>query len=129
VSSPSTTEDRPVAPRTASTRGRLARLSLDAAVGADGVVRGHAGPSGTQVSVAEGGEAVGVVAAARPDGRYDVALSLVARPVALHSLAGEVRERVGGAASAAGLGDALGRVDVAFEDVLEVLPPDPPAEV
>ena len=104
----------------ASTRGRLARLALDAALGVENVVIGHSGPSGAHVSVAEGGAAVGVVAAARPDGRYDVSLSLVARPVSLHPLGEEVRARVGEVASRAGLGSALGQVDVAFEDVLEV---------
>jgi len=115
---PSTTDDRlrPEAP--SSPRGRLARLVLDGALGVDGVVTGHSGPSGTQVSVAPGGTAVGVTAVARPDGRYDVSLALVVRPVALHPLAEEVRRRVREVASQAGLADALGTVDVAFEDVL-----------
>ncbi len=119
---PSTTDDRPREPASSSPRGRLARVALEGALGVEGVVTGHSGPSGAHVSVAEGGTAVGVIAAARPDGRYDVSLALVARPVSLHPLAEEVRRCVGEAASQAGLADALGTVDVAFEDVREAGP-------
>jgi hypothetical protein len=123
---PPSTPDAPLqAPARPSTRVRLARLALDGALAVENVVAGHSGPSGAHVSVAEGGTAVGVIAAARPDGRYDVSLALVARPVSLHPLAEEVRRCVGEAASQVGLADALGTVDVAFEDVREAGPATP----
>ncbi len=122
AASPSTPDARLQAPARPSTRGRLARLALDAALGVEGIVIGHSGPGGAHMSVAEDGTAVGVLAAARPDGRYDVSLALVARPVSLHPLAEEVRRCVGEIASRAGLAEALGQVDVAFEDVLEAPP-------
>lgn len=78
------------------------------------------------MTVAEGGNAVGVVAAARPGGRFDLSLALVARPVSLHRLADAVRGRIGDVVSRAGLGDTLGQIDVAFEDLLEVAPDTPP---
>ena len=69
----------------------------------------------------EGQILAGVTVAARTDERFDVELHLVARwPFgSLFELAEQIRDRVGRAASRAGLEDIVGDVAVAFEDVVE----------
>lgn len=61
-----------------------------------------------------------VMCVAEPDGRYEVTLGLVARPVSLHRLSKNLRERVRRAAEARGLGDELGAVNVIVTDVVSV---------
>jgi hypothetical protein len=124
---PSASPDRRVAtaplnpgappPPALSPRQQLARTALSAALAVDGVTRAAAGPDRTHVTPVGGALLEGVTAIAEPTGRYDVELSLVCRPVALHPLAELVRERVREAVSAAGLQAQLGAVDVRIEDV------------
>ncbi len=100
-----------------SGRGELARLALEAALAVDGVVRSEGGPRGAWVTEVEGERVAGVVAAAQADGRYAVALHLVARPVPLHQLAERIRDRVLRSADRAGLGPSVGTIHVSIEDV------------
>lgn len=115
-----------VQPRAPSPRARLAELALRVALEAEGVAAGHSGPSDVYVAPGPAGPLTGVVAAAGAAGRFDLRLNLVADPVPLHPLAERVRSEVARAARAAGLQDALGTVDVAFEDVVWRNPPEPP---
>jgi hypothetical protein len=46
-------------------------------------------------------------------------LHLVARAVPLHPLASAIRARIERAAARAGLEDALGSIDIVFEDIAE----------
>lgn len=113
-----------------SPRAMLARLVLDAIRSLPGVVRGHPGEQRVWVTPHPSGPLDGVVAVARPDGRYDVELHLVARPMPLHPLADEVRARVAEAAAAAGSDHLLGALDIGFEDIEDepltvVHPPSP----
>jgi len=57
-------------------------------------------------------------AAAVPDGRFGVALRLVCELVPLRPLAEEVRSRIVTAASSAGLGEELGPLDIAIDDLV-----------
>lgn len=111
-----------------SRRAQLAALALEAALEAEGAVAGHPGSPPVHVTQGPDGLLRGVAAVATPQGAYDVALHLVADPVPLYPLADRVRELVRGRAEQAGLAGALGRIDVAIEDVVSRLPPDPPAE-
>jgi hypothetical protein len=98
-------------------RVRLARLALESALAVEGVAGLHAGPGATRVT-SDGGERLpGVVATALPDGTYALSLHLVAQLVPLHPLAEEVRSRVTRAAGTAGLGGALGPIDITIEDL------------
>lgn len=87
----------------------------------DEVGYGVGGPRRVWVTVDAGELLRGVVAAARPDGRFDLELHLVAEwPLAsLDELADRARARVRQEARRAGLDDVLGAVAVAFEDVRE----------
>lgn len=100
-------------------RLRLARLAREASLAADGVVCAAPGPLGLRATVVGRERVAGVVALAEADGRYGVTLHLTARLVPLPPLAEQVRARVREAASAAGLADSLGSVDVAIDDVEE----------
>lgn len=98
-----------------SDRVRLAVVALGAARGVEGVVGGEAGPNGLLVTSGPGGEALaGVRVIAEPGGRYSVDLGLNAALVPLHPLGATVRDRLTRAVEAAGLGDQLGTVSVAF---------------
>ncbi len=100
-----------------SPRVELARLALAEALATNGVIGAVEGRRGFWVTVCNGERLGGVTARALPDGRYEIALHLVGRLlVPLHPLAERVRSRVERAASEAGLADALGPVDIAFED-------------
>ena len=101
-----------------SKRVQLARLALEAALGVDGVVSSHAGPSGTRVTGTRGERLPGVLATALPGGRYGIDLHLVTDVVPLPQLADRVRSRAARAASGAGLGHLLGPVNVTIEDVV-----------
>lgn len=105
--------------RAPSPRMQLARVALEAALAVKGVAGAHSGPVALRATV-EGRERVaGVVVVAAGDGRYGVELHLVTELVPLQPLAERVRKRVERAASTAGLRDALGAVDITFEDLVE----------
>jgi len=95
----------------------LARLALGAALTVTDVVRAQPGLGGTFVTVDVPVALRGVTVVAEPDGRYGVALRLVARPVPLRALGETVRERVLTLAGREGLAAAIARVDVDFVDV------------
>lgn len=98
-------------------RVELARVALEAAVGADGVAAGNPGPSGQYVTRYGGAPLAGVVSVAQGDGRFRVDLFLTAELVPLRELGERVARAVGEAAAAAGLGERLGTVSVSFLDV------------
>jgi hypothetical protein len=102
-----------------SRRVLLARLALGAAQWHPDVVAGRAGPHGVHRTADTPAPLDGVTVTAGAEGRYDVELHLVARPVPLHALAAEVTARVQREATTHGLGPLLGSVSVAFEDVAE----------
>ncbi len=104
----------------ASERVELARLALTHALAIDGVVRADAGPRGTRITLDGGERLAGVTAAALSDGRYTVTLHLVARVVPLEPLAARIRARIERGAARAGLGRALGPIDIVFEDLAEL---------
>jgi hypothetical protein len=104
-------------PASLSTRQRLARTALSAALAVDGVVAGTPGGRRRHVTPAGPELLEGVTVAAQGAGRYSVDLFLVCRPVALPALAERVRERVGEATLLAGLAGHLGAVGVHIEDV------------
>jgi hypothetical protein len=105
--------------RPPSRRLQLAQISLEAALAVEGVVRAHSGPGALPATV-EGSERVaGVLVVAVDDARYGVELHLVTSVVPLHPLAERVRKQVERAASTGGLREALGPVDITFEDVVE----------
>lgn len=115
-------EGQPLAPVAPSPRARLAAVALEAALSVEGAVAGHAGPLGVYVTPGPGGPLTGVVAAARPDGRFDLEIHLVAQPVALQGLARRVRALVAERAISAGLDPMLGAIDVGIEDVVARIP-------
>lgn len=120
----SQTEDS-AAPRPAragSPRSRLARVALQAALRLDEVGCGLAGRGRVWATVDAGELLPGVVAAARPDGRFDLELHLVAQWPAgsLDELADRARVDVQREARRTGLEDVLGAVAIAFEDVREL---------
>ncbi|CAN5261428.1 hypothetical protein BH18ACT14_BH18ACT14_11310 [soil metagenome] len=98
----------------------LARLALAEALATNGVIGAVEGPRGLWLTVSEGEQLGGVTAVALPDGRYEIGLHLVGRLlVPLHPLAERIRSRIERAATEAGLADALGPIDIAFEDTGE----------
>lgn len=100
-----------------SERARLARVALDAALAAPGVVAASAGPLGLHATLAGTERLAGVSVAAVDEGRYAVDLYLTTALVALPTLAGDVRDRVIRAAHRAGLASAVGPVNVTVVDV------------
>ena len=60
----------------------------------------------------------GVACMAAPGGGYEVTLYVIARPVSLQRLAGNLRERVRRSVDAHGLGDELRAVNVSVTDVV-----------
>lgn len=95
----------------------LARAALGAALAVPGVAGPTAGRAGLHVTADRSERLAGVTAAADAGGRFSVDLYLVARLVPLAPLVEAVRRRVADAAMAAGLGDALGAVNVTIADV------------
>lgn len=95
----------------------LGEVARDAALTVDGVADVERGVVGAVVSLPGGRSLPGVMVVGRADGRYDVGLALVARPVRLGPLAERVREVVAAAARSAGVAGALGRIDVGFADL------------
>ena len=103
----------------ASPRGRLARLALDAALAVPDVLGAEAGVHGVHVTAdPPAGLLRGVSVIAQADGRYAVDLRLVARIVPLVALGEAVRRRVHASARRGGLADRLGTVNVEFARLL-----------
>jgi hypothetical protein len=100
-------------------RSRLARVALEAATALPEVAAGVRGRHRVWTTADAGEILAGVVAAARPDGRFDVELHLVAEwPFgSLFALADQVRVRVRRAAARVDLDGILGSITVGFEDV------------
>ncbi len=95
-------------------RLRLARVALLAAARTPGVLS----VDPTVLLTEEHGERVkGVRTVAQGDGRYELAIALVAAPLPLHPLADRVRRAVRLAARGAGLEERLGPIAIAFVDV------------
>ncbi len=114
---------RPPAPSVAAASPRvlLARLASAKALAAGGVAAADAGPSGVW-RTADGDDVLpGVVVTARPDGRFDIELHLVAGwpTPPLHEVSTAIRNDIGSAAGDAGLGERLGELSVAFGDLQE----------
>ena len=109
-----------------SPRSRLARVAVEAATSLPEVAVGVRGAQRVWATVDAGELLEGVVAAARPDARFDVELHLVAQwPFgSLFELADQVRGRVRRAAVRADLDGILGQVTVAFEDVRDATSED-----
>ncbi|MEO7095241.1 MAG: hypothetical protein ABI175_18415 [Polyangiales bacterium] len=59
----------------------------------------------------------GIFAAAQPDGRIGLSVSVVSDLVPLHPLAERLRKRIGAAVARAGLEGELGEIDVTIEDL------------
>ena len=107
-----------------SSRVRLARLALEAALAVPNVVAAEAGLHGMRVITdPAGGVLRGVSVTADGGGRYAVDLCLVACLAPLVPLGEEVRRRVQASAQRNGLADQLSTVSVEFARVLT------PAEV
>ena len=107
-----------------SSRVRLARLALEAALAVPNVVAAEAGLHGMRVTAdPPGGVLRGVSVTAEGGGRYAVDLCLVACVAPLVPLGEEVRRRVQASAQRNGLADQLSTVSVEFARVLT------PAEV
>jgi hypothetical protein len=102
-------------------RSRLARVALEAATALPEIAAGVRGPQRVWATADAGEILEGVVAAARPDARFDVELHLVAQwPFgSLFALADQVRTRVGRAAARVDLDAILGSITVGFEDVYD----------
>jgi hypothetical protein len=111
-----------MAPAVSSTRATLARLARAAAIATTGVVETTSGPTRMWVTMDRVERIPGVVSTALPDGTYGVELHLTAGLVPLHPLADSVRGAVGGAIRAAGLGDSLGPIDIAIDDIAPAPP-------
>ena len=107
------------APRV-SERVALALVAGQAIAAAPGVTA-TSGPGGRWRTVGAQQTVPGVVAAESAEGRIDVELHLVAHwPLqgSFEDLAGQLRARLRGAAAIAGMGERLGAVSVAFDDVM-----------
>jgi hypothetical protein len=103
-----------------SERVGLARLARDVIDSTPGVVA-TIGPAGRWQTIGSGQTISGVLAVDDSDGRVDIELHLLARwpPVgALEQIGEQLRAHVRRSAAAAGLGERLGAVSVAFDDVL-----------
>jgi len=102
-----------------SVRMRLAQVALGAALSVDDVAAAGQGNRFAGAVTVDGEPLAGVSVIALPDGRYELGLALIARPVALHALADRVRERVTVAAGVADLGERLGPINIIFEDIAD----------
>jgi hypothetical protein len=109
----STPQELPVS---VSRAGKVARLARDAARSLDEVAGATSG-GGRWATPDRDGAVEGAIAVARPDGRFDVELHLVARLVPLHALGERIRERIDRDARRAGIVELLGPVDIVFENV------------
>jgi hypothetical protein len=99
-------------------RARIADIAHRAALGVPGVVRLESAPGGAFTTTGATGEPIeGVSCAAEASGGYSVELRLVTGLVPLRPLAERIIERTRTAATAAGLGDSLGEIDLVFADI------------
>jgi hypothetical protein len=105
------------APSEVSERVQIARLALAAAINTRGVISAAAGEPPLWVTADPSGLLHGVTATATADGRFDVALRLVAELVPLHALADRVCAAVRDAVGRAGFGEHLASVRVEIADV------------
>jgi uncharacterized alkaline shock family protein YloU len=104
----------------ASPRVRLARAALAAALALPDVAGTDSGPGASHVTRDGGNTLEGVTAAATPDGRFDVSLTIVASyGPSLDGAAERVREAVAAAAAREGLTARLGHVAVHVADVAD----------
>jgi hypothetical protein len=103
-----------------SERMRLARLAEQAIARTPGV-DATSGPAGRWRTSGAQQVVCGVVAAEDGRGRVEIELHLVARwplETSLEQLAGQVRARLRRSADMAAMGERLGAVSAAFEDLL-----------
>ena len=119
----------PITPRPTTTRAELARVAAAAALSVDGVVELRAGDPPVFITDLGTERVAGVSVVASEPGRYEIALSIVARLVPLHALGTRVRQVVRERVRIAGLADELGEVTVHVDDVLAAatLPASPGA--
>ena len=97
----------------------IARLALDAACAFQGVLGGTSGRGARWKTPDRDGAVLGAIAVARADGRFDVELHLIARPVPLHPLGERIRDRIDRDARKAGVSELVGPIHIAFEDIEE----------
>jgi hypothetical protein len=96
---------------------RLARHVIDSTPG----VTATAGPTGRWQTIGSRHTIPGVLAVDDSEGRVDIELHLVARwppLMALEQIGEQLRAQLRRSAAAAGLGERLGAVSVAFDDML-----------
>lgn len=106
--------------RSASDRVQLARIAAETVDRIDGVTA-TAGPGDRWQTSGCGQTIAGVLAAEDAGGRIDVELHVAARwppQSSLEQLGEELRDRLRGSAERSGLGDRLGAISVAFDDLL-----------
>lgn len=106
--------------RAASERVQVARIAAEAIDRTDGVAATPRGDRRWQTS--GGGETIsGVLAAESASGRVDVELHLAAHwppPASLDELGEQLRDRIRRSAERGGLGERLGAISIAFDDLL-----------
>jgi hypothetical protein len=103
-----------------SERVGLARLARDVIDSTPGVTA-TAGPTGRWQTIGSRQAIPGVLAVDGSDGRVDIELHLLARwppLMALEQIGEQLRAHLRRRAAAAGQGERLGAVSVAFEDIL-----------
>jgi hypothetical protein len=113
------TTDGDVEPRV-SGRVELARLAGEAIARTDGVTA-TSGVGGRWQTAGSGHVIPGVLAIENGRGRVEIVMHVVARwppLVPLEQLGEQVRERLRRSAAIAGMGERLGAVSVAFDDVM-----------
>jgi len=103
-----------------SARVWLARLAGQVIALADGVTA-TSGPAGRWQTVSSEQTVAGVLAVEDVHGRVEIEMHLVARwppQMPLERLAEQLRERLRQSAEIAGMGERLGAVSIAFDDVI-----------
>lgn len=103
-----------------SERVGLARVARDVIDSIPGVTP-TAGPAGRWQTIGSGHTIPGVLAVDDSGGRVDIELHLLARwppLMALEQIGEQLRSRLRRSAAAAGLGERLGAVSIAFDDML-----------
>jgi hypothetical protein len=104
----------------ASERVGLAQLAREVIDLTDGVTA-TTGPAGRWQTIGAGQAIPGVLAAEDSQGRVDIEMHLVARwppPMSLEQFGEQLRAHLHRSAGRAGMGERLGAVSVAFDDVL-----------
>jgi hypothetical protein len=103
-----------------SERVGLAHLAREVIDLTDGV-KATTGPAGRWQTIGGRQVIAGVLAAEGSQGRVDIEMHLVARwppPMSLERFGEQLRAHLRGSADRAGMGERLGAVSVAFDDVL-----------